>query len=37
MNREERARKAIDSVMQAAAQKKLTEERLEGIPGWDSW
>jgi len=37
MNREERARKAIDLVMQAAAHKKLTEERLEGIPGWDSW
>ena len=36
MNREERARKAIDLVMQATAHKKLTEERLEGIPSWDS-
>ncbi len=37
MNREERARKVIDSVMQAAVHKKLTEERLEGIPGYNSW
>ena len=37
MNREERVRKAIELVMEAAVQKRITQERQEGIPGWDSW